>query len=157
MILICVIAFLINGLCLAQDQDVHTVKLSACTSFIYPQTKFEKDGLYREMRKDDPSKIWFEYRFAEGQRQGPIYIYDSDGSVIAEGLFENNRLKHEALLIYEGGEKIELRLDYDCPGWFFQDNWIRQSGLDQHHQYGLFLWIAGQRYRLPNQVKSLRI
>lgn len=138
-------------------QETHTLKLSSCRAFIFPAGHFDKDGLYREMHNDDSTLVGYEYQVVDGERQGPVKIFNAEGRLVAEGLFEEDRLKDGQLWVYQEGQKIAIQLDYDCPGWIFHDNWIRKSGPTEWQDGRSFLWLAGQRYRLPTEVKSLNL
>lgn len=138
----------------AQDV-VHNVKLPASKLFVFPNSCLSEDGRYRESYGEGSSLVSFQYRLEDGERTGSLKVFDEEGSLVATGEFRNNRLEDGELRVKEGDSTVTLHLDYAAPTWFFRRHWLARSGKPETDGEDHFVWLAGQRYKLPDDVVRL--
>lgn len=144
------------GLCINLVTSAQIVRcLPETRLFAFPNENFDADGTYVELHPENEKQVRFSYSIVDGKRHGPMVVYDSSGNKVAQAEFENNRLKNGSLLVYAGDKKIKLILKKDNPGWLFSKNWDCKSGTHEEDNGLVYIWLAGNRYRLPNDVRAL--
>ncbi len=135
--------------------DTNAVVLPQCKTFNYPHCYITDDCVYHEFYPEDSLVSRFEYTVTDSKRIGPLKIYNKEGKLVAQGSFRKNQLKDGILTIYEGEDAQNIELIYDAPGWFLASHWTRRSGTQECEGENHFVWLAGQRYRLPAGVAEL--
>lgn len=123
--------------------------------FTYPNSNFKQDGEYVEYYSNEGNQVHFRYFLEDGKRNGPIEIYNLEGQKIAEGEFIDNQLKNGVLLVLSNNEEIYLKKDN--PGWLFTNNWDCKSGTHESEDGETYVWLAGIRYRLPDEIVALNL
>lgn len=148
-------AFLAISLSPVLAQEAQVVKLPECRTYSLNANYFcDPNGHFNELHPNSES-VWYSYKMLNGERVDSLKIYDAQGQLKAYGIYENNRLKDEQLYLIDEALDIVVQLDYDCPGWFFHDDWARRSGKHEHLDGKNYVWLAGQRYRMPKAIKEL--